>query len=402
MPDGVELRRGTLVGPVGDGTPGMVAQARTPVRLWVIPDASDLPPLVGAYGRMAGGPAGAGPAADGVHSAGVYPPLAAPPGPPDGTEDPEVDRRFERRMWWLVLLLLLLSLLLTVVNFAPGPAWAEMPTDRALLTSDRGTVTAIVDGRTVTLEVGDRRYVEEGALITVPARATGRLTFQGGSATLFCAGSQARVGRLFTDTGRRRVPHGALSLEAGRLLADTASTSGAYQPLTLAISRPAGTVTNSGASWYAVEPAGLSVATGRVYADGTPSQPVGTDLSCGDGVKVEPPAGSPSPSPSDEPLPSDLPSVVTPAPTPSSAPPTEATTAPQPTVDPVDPTTPDDPAPTTTRATTRPTTPPRTTPPRTTPPPATTPTQPTAPTTPPTTATTPPPEPTTTEPPPVG
>ena len=51
MPDGVELRRGTLVGPVGDGNPGMVAQTRTPVRLWVIPDASDLPPLVGAAHR---------------------------------------------------------------------------------------------------------------------------------------------------------------------------------------------------------------------------------------------------------------------------------------------------------------------------------------------------------------
>ncbi|MFI7545899.1 cyclic nucleotide-binding protein [Actinoplanes sp. NPDC049599] len=389
MPDGVELRRGTLVGPVGDGNPGMVAQARTPVRLWIIPDASDLPPLVGRPGTMAGGPTGSGPAADGVHSAGVYPPLAVPPGPPDGTEDPEVDRRFERRMWWLVLLLLLLSLLLTAVNFAPGPAWAEMPTNRALLTSDRGTITVTVDGRTVTVAEGDRRYLNEGSRITVPAKATARLTFQGGSATLFCAGSQAQLGRLYTDAGRQRVPHGALSLEAGRLLADTASTSGAYQPLALAVSRPAGAVTNSGDSWYAVEPAGLTVATGRVYVAGTPSQPTGTDLSCGDGVKVEPPAGSPSPAPSDQPLPSDLPSVVTPSPTLSSPPPTEETDGPEPTVDPIDPTTPDDPAPTTTRATTRPTTPattpPRTTPPTTTPAPTPTATRTTPPTTPPTT-----------------
>jgi putative peptide zinc metalloprotease protein len=58
-----------------------------------------------------------------------------------------VDRRFERRMWWLVLLLLLLALLLTAANFAPGPAWAEMPTNRALLTADPGPVTALVDGR---------------------------------------------------------------------------------------------------------------------------------------------------------------------------------------------------------------------------------------------------------------
>ncbi|HEU5108558.1 MAG TPA: cyclic nucleotide-binding protein, partial [Micromonosporaceae bacterium] len=258
MPDGVELRRGTLVGPVGDGNPGMVAQARTPVRLWVIPDASDLPPLVGAPGHESGGPTGSGPAASGVHSAGVYPPLAVPPGPPEGTEDPDVDRRFERRMWWLVLLLLLLSLLLTVINFAPGPAWAEMPTDRALLTSDRGTITATIDGRTETLDEGEQRYVDEGARIAVPARAAGRLTFQGGSATLFCAGSSAVVGRLYTDAGRRRVPHGSLALDTGRLLADTASTSGAYQPLEMAVSRPSGVVTNDGSAWYAVEPVGLS------------------------------------------------------------------------------------------------------------------------------------------------
>src|SRR6185295_14489177 len=135
-PDGVELRRGTLIGPVGDGDPGAVAQTRTPVRLWVLPDASDLPPLVGAPGPVVAGPplpAGRAIAASGVHGAGVYPPLAVPPGPPDGAEDPEVDRRFERRMWWLVLLLLLLALLLTVANFAPGPAWAEMPADRAAL-----------------------------------------------------------------------------------------------------------------------------------------------------------------------------------------------------------------------------------------------------------------------------
>ena len=102
-----------------------------------------------------------------MHPDAVYPPLAVPPGPPDGTEDPEVDRRFERRMWWLVLLVLLLALLLTAVNFMPGPAWAEMPTNRALLTADRGRLTMLLDGATVTLAEGDRRYVDEGARIEV-------------------------------------------------------------------------------------------------------------------------------------------------------------------------------------------------------------------------------------------
>ena len=369
MPDGVELRRGTLVGPVGDGSPGMVAQARTPVRLWVIPDASDLPPLVGAPGHVSGGPAGSGPAASGVHSAGVYPPLAVPPGPPDGSADPEVDRRFERRMWWLVTLLLLLALLITGVNFVPGPAWAEMPTDRALLTSDRGTITATIDGVKVALGEGDRRYVDQGARIQVPSKASARLTFQGGAAALFCAGSEAHVGELYTEAGRQRVPHGALTIDGGRLLVDTASTSGAYEPLALAVSRPADVVTNSGPAWYGVEPAGLGVATGRVYVAGTPSQATGEDLSCGDGVKVEPPAGSPSQSPSAEPLPTDLPSPV---PTLSTVPPTEATEVPQPTVDPTTPD--DDVTPTTTRATTRPTTAAPTTTRATTSPPTTTPT----------------------------
>jgi len=356
MPDGVELRRGTLIGPVGDGSPGMVAQTRTPTRLWIIPDASDLPPLVGAPGQSVAPAAGAdgAAAARGVHSAGAYPPLAAPPGPPDGTEDPDVDRRFERRMWWLVLLLLLLSLLLTALNFVPGPAWAEMARDRALLTADRGTLTATVDGRAVRLAEGDRRYVAEGARIEVPAEAAGRLTFQGGSATLLCAGTRAEVGPLATDAGRTRVPHGALTLTGGRVLADTGSTRDAYEPLRLTVNATPGAVTNSGAAWFAVDPGAVTVATGRVYLAGTPVMADVTSLSCGDGVPVEPPAGSPSQSPSD--LPSDPP-AVTPSLTPSSAPTTEPTTVPQPTTDPV---TPQQPIPTTTRATTRPPAPPTT------------------------------------------
>lgn len=366
MPDGVELRRGTLIGPVGDGNPGAVAQTRTPTRLWVIPDAADLPPLVGAPSRLTGpAEAGRGQAATGVHSAGVYPPLAVPPGPPEGTEDPEVDRRFERRMWWLVLLLLLLALLLTGMNFTPGPAWAEMPTDRALLTADRGTVTATIDGRKVRLAEGDRRYVDQGALVRVSSKSTGRLTFQGGSATLLCAGTRAEVGALYTDAGRRRVPHGAITVARGRVLADTGSTSGAYQPLNLTVARPAGgDVTNNGAAWFAVDPGAVSVATGRVYVAGTPSMADVTTLSCGDGAPVAPPAGSPSDSPSDEP--SDLPSTVPPSL--GSAPPTEATTDPEPTTDPVRPVTPDRPDPTTVRPTTRPTAPPTTIRPSTRPP----------------------------------
>jgi len=387
MPDGLELRRGTLVGPVGDGNPGMVAQARTPVRLWVIPDASDLPPLVGAAGgrRTSGsGPAAHGRTAPtaGVHPTGTYPPLAAPPGPPDGTEDPDVDRRFERRMWWLVLLLLLLALLLTAANFAPGPAWAEMPTDRALLTADRGRLVAVIDGRNVTIEAGQRRYVAEHTRIEVAERSTGRLTFQGGSAALLCAGSRTEVGQLYTDAGRHRDPHAALAVDSGRMLADTTSTSGAYRPLALVVNRSLGDVTNDGVAWFAVDPGAITVSTGLVSVGGTPSAPTRAELNCGDGVPVEPPAAGPSESPSEEPPPSELPSELPSLP---SLPPAATTQAPPPVIQ-----QPDPPAPPT--RTTRPTTRPATTRPPTTPP-STRP-SPTPPTSPPTS---PPPEPSPTE-----
>ncbi|GAB1642863.1 cyclic nucleotide-binding protein [Krasilnikovia sp. MM14-A1259] len=384
MPDGVELRRGTLVGPVGDGNPGAVAQTRTPVRLWVIPDASHLPPLVGSARRAAPPPAlreGTTAPTAGVHPS-VYPPLAVPPGPPSESDDPDVDRHFERRMWWLVLLVLLLALLLTGANLAPGPAWAEMPRDRVLLTAERGRVTALVDGTTVILDEGDRRYVGNGTRIEVPDQATGRLTFVGGAAAMLCPGSRAVVGNLWTDTARHREPHGELALDNGRLLADTTSTSGAFRPLALVVQRPLGNVTNSGPSWFAVDPGAVTVSTGVATVNGAANPATGKDLTCGDGVPVAPPAAGPSETPSEVP-PSDLPSLPLPT-TETTVPPT-TTVAPAPTATPTTrtpttrpPVTPP-PAtttvpPTTTRPpTTRPTTVPPTTRPTTTPP-STTPT----------------------------
>jgi putative peptide zinc metalloprotease protein len=354
MPDGLELRRGTLVGPVGDGTPGTVAQTRTPVRLWVIPDAADLPSLVGGSGHRTAAlvvPGRTAPVA-GVHPTGTYPPLAVPPGPPDGTEDPRVDRRFERRMWWLVLLALLLALLLTAANLAPGPAWAEMRTDRALLTADRGRITVLIDGATVTLSSGERRYVDAGTRIDVADRSTGRLVFHGGSAAVLCAGSRTEVVRVRTGAGRHRDPHAELAVDAGRLLADTSSVSGAYRPLSLVVLRPLGDVRNAGAAWYSVERDGVTVSTGQVTVAGNPSVPTRADLNCGDGVPVAPPAAGPSESPSLE-APSELPSLL-----PSTVPTTTPTPEPPPVVRQ---------PPTTTRTTTRPpTTRPSSAPPRTT------------------------------------
>jgi putative peptide zinc metalloprotease protein len=376
-PDGAEFRRGTLVGPVGEGDPGTVAETRTPVRLWIIPDASVLPPLIGATDHVVAGPprpvGGAG-LASGVHGAGVYPPLAVPPGPPDGTEDPEVDRRLKRRMWWLVLLLLLLALLLTFANFTPGPAWAEMPTNRALLTADRGPISVVAAGATTRLAKGARRYVGEGSKIEVPPGATGQLTFSGGSVAVLCGGSRTTVGRLRIDGGRQYAEHGTIGLDDGRLLVDTASTSGAFRPLSLVVQRPSGDVKNAGRAWYAVDPGTVTVSTGSATVAGVPVADTPGDLTCGDGVVVQPPAAGPSEEPSSVP-PTEATTIPSVPPTTASVPPTIApprrTTRPNP------------PPPATTRppATTPPATttqPPTTTPTPTSVPPSTRPTRPTS------------------------
>ncbi|HEY0535673.1 MAG TPA: cyclic nucleotide-binding protein [Actinoplanes sp.] len=384
-PDGAELRRGTLVGPVGEGDPGAVAQTRTPVRLWVIPDASDLPPLIGAANHVVTGPpqpagpiqpAGRAGLASGVHGAGVYPPLAGPPGPPDGTEDSEVDRRLKRRMWWLVLLLLLLALLLTFANFAPGPAWAEMPTNRALLTADRGPVTVVAGGITTRLAEGGRRYVGEGTRIDVPARSTGRLTFSGGSVAVLCAGSRTTVNRLWIDQGRQYAEHGTVAVDAGRLLVDTAVTSGAFRPLSLVVRRSSGEVRNTGRVWYAVDPGTVTVSTvstGSAVVAGVPVVGTPGALTCGDGVVVRPPPAGPAEHPSSNP-----PTELTPSP---SVPPTTVNVPP--TIAPPRRTTRPNPPATTTKPPATTTRPPTTTPTPTSNPPTTAPT--TRPTTRPTT-----------------
>jgi putative peptide zinc metalloprotease protein len=300
LPDGTELRRGTLIGPVGDGVPGTVAETRTPSRLWVIPDAADLPPLVGD-------PEHAVATAPGREE---YPPLAAPPGPPDGSENYEVDRRLEKRMWALTAGVGIATLIVAGISFFPGPAWAEMPSDRALITADQGSLVIRGGGASSTVAGGGRRYVDKGDTVIVAAGSTGRLTLAGGGAVIFCGGSEAVLGAFGTDGGRVLTPRGAITLRSGRVLADTASTSSAYEPLALSVSGGTGEVTNMGAAWFAVDPQNTAVANGRVYVAGTPMMANVTSLSCGDGVPVTPPGGTPSESPSAEPSPSaSLPSA---------------------------------------------------------------------------------------------
>ncbi|HEY0000342.1 MAG TPA: hypothetical protein VGB74_07805, partial [Actinoplanes sp.] len=428
LADGVELRRGTLIGPVGEGSPGAVAQTRTPARLWVLPDASDLPPLVGAAYRP-GSPMPVASINSGlrpsVPDGRSYPPLAVPPGPPDGILNPDVDKRFERRLRLLVLLLLITALLLTAVTFRAAPAWAEMPRSDVLLTVSWGRMTAALDDQQVSLTSGSVRYLDSGDQIIVPTQGGGWLTFPGGSITMLCPGARLDVARVSTGEGRRQAPAATLNLKEGRVLADTTSTSGAYDPLRLTINRQGGAVTNDGPAWFAVTPeappapagvaepstpaqpepataepapappappATVSVSVGTVAVGGTATPATNDELSCGDGVPVKPPSeATPTPEPIEESLPVESTPAVDPGTTapetgsvdvPPVADPGPAgggtTTGPRPTA-----TT----RPPTTRPTTRP--PAATTPPTTRPPAATTPPTSAAPTTPPPTTPTP-------------
>ncbi|AVT30462.1 cyclic nucleotide-binding protein [Plantactinospora sp. BC1] len=372
LPDGTQLRRGTMIGPAGEGEPGTVATARTPVRVWALPAVTGLPLLFGTPGAPPPpadpGAPGSAPRA-GVHPDGGYPPLAAPPGPPPPDADPDVDRRFERKLWWLVLLLLLLALLSTASNLIPGPAWAEMPSDRALLAAESGRVDATVDGRSVRLAEGDRLYVSEGDQIRVSARSRALLTFRGGATTVFCAGSRAVLGPLWSDGVREVTPHGRLTLDTGRMLADTESPSSAFAPLSLLVDRAGGGIGNRGAARYAAWTRGIEVSTGEVRVTGIRQPEQGRPLACGAGTTPE---GSPAPTgtPDDPASTTPGPLLPTPSPTPS---PTASPGTPGPTPSsPGSPPTPTAGTPGTVPTTTGPpSTPPRTTPPPTTAPPTT-------------------------------
>jgi putative peptide zinc metalloprotease protein len=292
-----------------------------------MPDATGLPPLVGATPGAVSGllpAARPAPVTDGDPGAG-YPPLAAPPGPPDGA-DPGLDQRFERGMWWLVGSAVLAALLFAGTGFLAGPAWAEMPTGRVLLAADGDDVTAVLAGTAVRLSSGDERYLPAGSRVEVGAGSTARMTFRGGGAAVFCAGSAGAVSRLSTG-GSDLVPRATLVVDSGRLLADTTGTSGAFAPLALTVSRAAGEVRNVGRARYTVETSTVAVAAGAVQAAGAPVAPAGPEPRCGAAAPAAPPVTeAPAESPTEEPTLED-PSLDPTEPTPSES--ESATEAPE-------------------------------------------------------------------------
>jgi putative peptide zinc metalloprotease protein len=239
--------------------------------------------------------------------------------------DGDRDRRFERKLWWLLILLLLFALLLTGSNLLPGPAWGEMPEDRALLHVDQGTVSVTVNGVSRVLGRGDDYYAGRTDQVSVGDRSLARLTFRGGGYTILCGGSRVGIGEL-SSVGRPIEPAGALDLLDGRLLADTTGTSRAFRALNLHVGTGGGQLVNSGAARFAAAGRDVTVAAGTVTVDGAGVAPIGGVLTCGDGQlgAIPVPGTSTSPSPDDSTAPSDSPS-------PSATASPSATTSPTPT-----------------------------------------------------------------------
>ncbi|WP_432986107.1 cyclic nucleotide-binding protein [Dactylosporangium sp. CA-233914] len=321
LPEGPELHRGSMIGPYGDGSPGQVATARTPARAWLLPAVAGLPLLLGR--QVDATPAGGRRPIAGAHPPSNYPPLAAPPGPPPPADD-SVDRRFERKLWWLLVLLLIFALFLTGANLFTGPVWAEMPTDSALVTVTRGGATVRVNGIERTLTRNTKLYVQQGDSVRVNPRSTASLTFRGGSATVLCAGVDLTVGPLVSGQETPIEPTAALTLDQGRLLVDTTSTTSAFKPLRLTV----GDVTNEGPARFALTPSGEpEVGRGVVKLDGETVAPsASADLTCGDGVALPKPGGTPTVVPSATDTPSELPS---PSDSPSASPSASASATPE-------------------------------------------------------------------------
>jgi putative peptide zinc metalloprotease protein len=338
-PNGTELGRGTMIGPAGVEHPPPVATARTPVRLFSVPAISGLPLLLG-------GSAGAGrdtmaqtvnrAPTTGVHPPTAYPPLAGPPGPPP-TVDDDTDRRFERTLRWLLLLVLLLALLFTGGNLWLGTlAWAEMPSDAALLHAQRGPTTAVVNGHPIQLAQGQDLYVRQNDTITVPDRSRATLTYHGGAVSVLCANTNLALQRLVTLTNPP-APSASFTLHTGLVLTDTTSTSPAFQPLVAIIDLNNGPVTNTAAAWFATAPDSLLVSDGQVQYAGFPIEATHQQLGCGDGDGVVPrPVAAPTTSPSTvdttppvTPTPTDTPTPATTT-TQVVAPPTSRSTKPAP------------------------------------------------------------------------
>jgi putative peptide zinc metalloprotease protein len=284
--DGYEVKRGNLLGPFGNDEPGEAAVARTSARVWLLPQLATLTPVPGSQAPVTGTGDAKLASGSGLHMPGGYPPLDVPPGPPPADLDPEVDSRFERGLWWLLLLFLLFGLLLSGANLWPAPAWAEMPSDQAMLTVTDGSARVTVNGEATRLDRGSDRYVGTGDRIVVGSRSVVRLVFRGGAVSVLCADTSVTLGEMVSPSGHPITPNAVMRINQGRLLANTASSSSAFRPLSLRIDTEAGPLLTDGNVRLTAEPSAALVASGSVSLNGSRLPASGPPPACGDGTAL--------------------------------------------------------------------------------------------------------------------
>jgi putative peptide zinc metalloprotease protein len=339
-PDGQQLGRGTMIGPVGEANFGPVAVARSTVKMFSLPAVSGLPLLLGTpVGALTAESQGRGPGRPpitGVHPASAYPPLNIPPGPPPVDVDDEADGRFEKKLRWLLIWILLFALLFTGANLLmPVLAWAEMPTVKALVRVETGSATAVVGGKSYALAEGDQIYVGQTDDVVVADHSLARVIYRGGAVSVLCGGTQVTMGHLGSSHGRPVEPSAALKLNTGQILMDTRSGSSAFADLASTVNSAEVEAVNDGPAWYSITPLDVEVSAGHVSVNGDERAGNGEALGC-PGTIVSRPSGDnpPDPAPTESPTASPSPSespTESPSPTPSPTPSPSASPSPTPT-----------------------------------------------------------------------
>jgi putative peptide zinc metalloprotease protein len=165
-----------------------------------------------------------------------------------------------------------------------------MPDDRAMLTVTNGSALITVDGEESRLDKDADRYVGAGARIATTKDSAVRLVFRGGAASVLCADTSVTIGDLLSPAGHPIAPTALLTINRGRLLTDTSSSSGAFRPLTMTVNTQGGALVTAGAVRLTVEPGAAQVASGAAALNGTSLPAGGPAPACGDGTSL--PVGS--------------------------------------------------------------------------------------------------------------